>query len=268
MLLAVLLCALCGCASVQRPEPNPDPWEKMNRGIFSFNDTLDEWAIEPAAKVWNFVMPRPVQWGIKNVFDNAWMPAVMGNHLLQAKPREAFLEDLPRFFFNSIYGIGGFFDIASHMDIPDNYTDFGLTMGRWGAPTGPYFVIPLLGPSSVRDGVGRAADFASHPYSYFIPWWSGFVLGGADLFNLRSLYLEEIAQSKAESFDYYLFARDAWIQNRRHRVREARGEADVVAPEDDDLYYFEDDFDGQDDYDGEHEGQGMDEEDAGRAEGS
>ena len=245
VLLAALVAALSGCASTGGPEasePNPDPWEGMNRGIFAFNEGLDKYAIGPAGQVWNFVIPRRVQWSIKNVYDNAWMPAVFGNHILQAHPKEAFLEDLPRLVVNTTVGLGGLFDVASRIGIDDNYTDFGVTMGRWGAPTGPYFVIPLLGPSSIRDGLGRVADAYSSPYTYFVPWWGFFVIRGTELMNMRSLYDEEIAQSKAESFDYYLFLRDAWMQNRRHRVREARGEPTLDTPEAEDLYYFEDDY--------------------------
>jgi phospholipid-binding lipoprotein MlaA len=255
VLVAALLCGLSGCASTGGPEPagptepNPDPWESLNRRVFAFNDGTDRWAIEPVSKVWNFVVPRRVQWSIKNIYDNAWMPAVFGNHILQAHPKEAFLEDLPRLIVNTTIGLAGIFDVASRMGIDDNYTDFGVTMGRWGAPPGPYFVIPLLGPSSVRDGIGRVADGYSSPYTYFIPWWGFFVIRGTELLNLRSLYMEEIAQSKAESFDFYLFMRDAWVQNRRHRVREARRESTEDTPEADDLYYFEDDYEDEEEGD-------------------
>ena len=240
---AALLCVLlvgASFASPARAASDSDPWEKMNRGIFRFNETLDRWTIEPVAKAWNFVMPQPVQRSLKNVYDTAWMPAVFGNHLLQAHPKQAFVDDLPRLVVNLTVGLGGLFDVASSLGIEDRYTDFGLTMGRWGVKPGPYLMLPLLGPSSIRDGAGRVADGFSSPFLYFMPFWGAVIVRGTELLNLRSLYLEEIAQTRVEAFDYYLFVRDAWIQNRRYRVQESRGEATADFPPDDDLYDYED----------------------------
>ena len=240
-LLAFLLCSLFGCASAggpSRPEHDPDPWEKMNRGIFVFNERVDDWVLEPVARAWNFVLPRPVIRGIANFSDNLWMPAVFGNHILQAHPKAAFLEDLPRLVLNSTVGIAGLLDPASKLGLEKNYTDFGITMGRWGAPPGPYFVIPFLGASSVRGVVGRVADGFSTPYTYFVPWYGFVVFRTIELMNLRALYLEDLAHARADAFDFYVFVRDAWTQNRRHYVRKARGESTVEAFEDD-LYYFD-----------------------------
>jgi len=249
-----------GCASAGGPEShghNVDPWEKMNRGIFRFNEGADRWAIEPASRAWSFAVPKLAQQGIKNIYDNAWMPAVIGNHLLQAHPVEAFVEDLPRLILNTTIGLAGLFDVASQVGIRENVTDFGITMGRWGLPPGPYFEIPLLGPSNARDGVGRVVDSFSSPYTYFIPWWSFFVTRGVELMNLRALYAEELAQSKADAFDYYLFRRDAWMQNRRYRVGQARGEVAPSPAEDEDLFYF-DDADDADDADDDYEADAID----------
>ena len=139
--LAGLLCVLTqtqmACASAAgpgSPDYDPDPWVKMNRGIFAFNEGVDRWAVEPAARVWDFVLPTAVQQCVKNVNDNAWMPAVIGNHLLQGHPKQALLQDLPRLLLNSTLGVAGLFDVASGSGIEENTTDFGITLGRWGLP--------------------------------------------------------------------------------------------------------------------------------------
>jgi phospholipid-binding lipoprotein MlaA len=244
LLLLLLACMLFGCASGSGPgrlERNPDPWEKVNRGLFAFNDRVDGWVLEPVAKAWNFVLPRPVKLGIQNFSDNLWMPAVFGNHLLQAHPKQAFLEDLPRLLLNTTIGVGGLFDFASTQGYEKSYTDFGITMGRWGVPPGPYVVIPFLGPSSVRNVGGRVVDTFSTPYTYFVPWYGFAVFRTIELMNRRALYFEELAHARTDSFDYYVFMRDAWSQNRRHYVRAARGES-TLESFDDDLYDL-DEFD-------------------------
>ena len=242
-LLVFLLCFEIGCAGTQGPsaKPSVDPWEKFNRPMFAFNEALDRWAVAPVAKGWDYVAPDALQMSIKNVFDNIWMPAVFVNHLLQARFKEAFAEDLPRFLINTTVGWAGLFDVASMEDIDKNYTDFGVTLGRWGTPTGPFLMLPLLGPSSVRNSVGKAVDAYSTPYFLWIPIWSSIILRATQMVNLRAVYAEELDEAKAESFDYYLFVRNAWIQNRQHRVLEARGEEASPAFDESevDLYYFD-----------------------------
>jgi phospholipid-binding lipoprotein MlaA len=241
--LSFALCATCACAStgkLGRPERNLDPWEKMNRGTFAFNEGVDKWVLAPVGRAWDYVAPRAVQRGIQNVSATLWMPAVIGNHILQARPRDAFCEDLPRLVVNATVGVAGIFDVASRLGIEENYTDFGISMGRWGLPPGPYVVIPLLGPSSVRGVVGRAGDAFSTPITYFFPWYLFVTARTVELMNLRSLYLEEIEKAKDEAFDYYVFIRDAWTQNRAFYVREARGEPSDDPFAEEDLYSFDD----------------------------
>ena len=230
------------CASTNGPpDPDADPWEPMNRKIFGFNEGLDRWVIEPASKGWDFAVPDGVQASIKNFFDNIFMPAVFVNHLFQFRFKEAFTADLPRFLMNTTVGWAGLFDAASTVDIDKNYTDFGITLGRWGVPTGPYLVLPLLGSSSPRNAVGKAADAWSTPYSLWVAPWVSVAVRAVELVNLRTLYSGEIDQSRNESIDYYSFVRSAWVQNRRFRVLEARGEE--PSPEFDDaqvdLYYID-----------------------------
>jgi phospholipid-binding lipoprotein MlaA len=234
---AVCACASSGGAGVS--ERDPDPWEKMNRGIFDFNERLDTWVLEPVGKAWAFVLPKPVRHAIQNVSENLWMPAVFGNHVVQGRPDIAIVEDLPRLIVNTTIGLGGIFDVATRLGIAENYTDFGITMGRWGVPPGPYFVIPIFGPSSVRGVVGRVADTASTPYMYFVPWYAIFAFRTVELLNIRSLYIEEIHHVKADALDYYAFMRDAWTQNRLFYVRQARGEPAVDPFDEDDLYFLD-----------------------------
>ncbi len=241
-----LAIALGGCATKE----NPDPWEPMNRGIFAFNETLDKYAIEPVAKGWDFVLPEIVQTGIGNFFDNLNMPIVFANDVLQAKPGAAFF-DLMRFLYNSTFGLAGLIDIATMVEIPRNDEDFGQTLGYWGLSSGPYLVLPIFGPSTVRDGTGLLVDSAARSFGYITPFWSGVVgLSGAEttgatigttaieLINLRARFLEEIASSRADAFDYYVFVRNAYLQNRRAKVND---QPETSAEDDEDLYFFEDD---------------------------
>ncbi len=235
--VAVLLSLLAlspGCA-----HDGPDPWEPMNRKVFWFNEKADNYVIEPVAKGYDFVVPHLAQQGLRNFFANLRMPIVFLNDLLQLKPRAA-AWDLVRFVTNTTFGIAGFIDVASRENVPKNDEDFGQTLGHWGVPAGPYLVLPLLGPSTPRSTVGLVADAASTVYSWFVPIWVSATVTGTDLLNTRAWYLEEIEQSRAEAFDYYVFVRNAYLQNLRKRVGE-----DVVeeAETEDDLYYFDEEED-------------------------
>jgi phospholipid-binding lipoprotein MlaA len=252
--LLLLLSTGAGCAT---PE-HPDPWEPMNRGIFAFNETLDKYAIEPVATAWDFVLPGIVQTGIENFFKNLNMPVVFANNILQAKPMAA-LEDLTRFLENSVFGLGGFIDIASMVGIPENDEDFGQTLGYWGVPPGPFLMVPILGPYTVRDGAGEIIDTLATSYAYFNLFWTDVVglnnsetVGASvgfkalELLNLRAIYLEEIEGSRKDAFDFYIFMRNAYLQNRRAKILDQTDEA-VVDQED--LYFYGDDDEDDSDLD-------------------
>jgi len=250
--LLLLLAASVGCATPEKP----DPWEPMNRGIFAFNETLDKYALEPLATAWDFVLPGFVQTGIQNFFLNLNMPVVFANDILQVKPMAA-VEDLTRFLQNSIFGLAGFIDIASMVDIPENDEDFGQTLGYWGVPPGPFLVVPILGPYTLRDGFGDIVDTSATAYAYFNPFWFDVVglngvetfgasvgVVGLELLNLRAIYLEEIEGSRRDAFDYYIFVRNAYLQNRRAKILDRTDEAVV---DEEDLYFNDDDE--EEDYD-------------------
>ena len=254
-LLALLALAVTGCATVERP----DPLEQMNRGIFAFNEGLDRYALEPVATAWNFVIPGFVQDGIRNFYHNLEMPVVIANDVLQAKP-VAVVEDVARFFFNTTLGLAGFVDVATRVGIPDNDEDFGQTLGYWGVPSGPYLVVPILGPYTLRDGFGEIVDTTAAAYAYMNLFWfdvvglntyetTGASIGsyGFRLVNLRAIYLEEIESSRKDAFDYYAFVRNAYLQNRRARVLDA---TDTAAAAEEGLYDLdEEEGDGEEDYD-------------------
>src|SRR5690606_22079911 len=155
-ILPALLCIglLPACATLPSGERDPrDPMERFNRSMYRFNDTLDRNVARPVARAYVKVTPAPVRSGVSNFFRNLNTPTVIVNNLLQAKPR-AFFTDTLRLVVNTTIGIGGLFDPASQLGIPAGDEDFGQTLGRWGVGSGPYVVLPFLGPSTARDTVG------------------------------------------------------------------------------------------------------------------
>lgn len=217
-----------------------DPWEKMNRGIFWFNEKTDIYFVEPVARGWRFMTPSFFRTAVQNFSDFLLMPVVFGNDLLQLKPKQA-VQDVGRVIYNASFGLVGLIDVASMIGIPQNDEDFGQTLGYWGVPSGPYLVLPVFGPATIRGGVGRLGDAAGGFYFTFLPIWATFTVRVVELINLRSRFIEEVDESRREAFDYYVFMRNAYLQNRRAKIDRARGE-DVEALEVDDLYYFEGDF--------------------------
>ena len=207
---------LAGCAT---SGGNPaDPFEKINRPIFAFNDATDRWVLTPVAKGYRFVLPGFVRTGISNFFSNLDDVWVSVNDVLQGK-FQAGAEDFTRVIFNSTFGIGGLFDFASPAGLPKHNEDFGQTLGAWGVGSGPYLVIPFLGPSTVRDGFGLILD-----YNADIVYWA------ADSVPVRnSLYATRALSNRAKlldatslleqaALDRYAFVRDAWLQRRRNLV--------------------------------------------------
>lgn len=243
-----------GCATVA----DPDPWEPMNRGVFAFNEKIDSYALDPLAMAWDYVIPEIAQSGLRNFFENLRIPTVFVNDLLQGKP-EAAVFDVLRLVYNSIFGLAGFIDVASMAGIPKSDEDFGQTLAVWGVPAGPYVMMPLLGPYTVRSGIGDLAEATATAYAYFNPLWVEVAhlselenlavsvgTKGLDLVNLRAFYLEEIAANRDDAFDYYVFIRNAYLQNRRARVLD---ESAVVAEDGEGLYFLDDEASGDDDED-------------------
>ena len=220
---------------------NVDPWEKMNRAVFDFNEVADVYVMIPAAKGWRYVTPQFFHVAIRNFNGLILMPTVLINDFLQLKG-EQMMEDIGRILVNVTFGLAGLIDVATYIDIPHNDSGFGQTLGFWNAPPGPYLVLPLFGPSSVRGTIGRLGDGAGTFYFTYLPIWATFLVRGVDIISWRSDHLEDIDLSRRESLDYYVFMRDAYLQSSQARVDEALG-VPVRDPEHEaDLYFF-DEFD-------------------------
>jgi phospholipid-binding lipoprotein MlaA len=218
LLLACVL--LLGCASqpVRNPDPR-DPWERMNRPLFNFDLTLTRKIAVPIGHGYTRVVPVPVRTGIANFFDNSYYPAVMVNDLLQGKVL-FFLEDTGRFVFNSTLGLAGIFDPASKAGLAKRDNDFGRTLGTWGVPPGPYLVLPLLGPSDIRDGLGRIPDGYLWPINYIPNDWWQYGLYTVYLFDTNNRTLVpayELLESQ-HPFDEYALARSVYLDRRNFLI--------------------------------------------------
>jgi phospholipid-binding lipoprotein MlaA len=216
---ALLLCLLhlCGCAAIPgKPDPR-DPWERMNRVTWKFNDGFDHYIFKPAATGYVKVVPRFARTGIHNFFSNLGYPIVMLNDVLQWQLR-AFANDTGRLVVNSTVGIGGLFDPASEMGLDRNDREFGQTLGVWGIKSGPYLMLPFMGPSTVRDTVGVVADQFTDPRNYiFGAWvsWSLFVVSSMDQ---RAQLLGTADKVLEGAYDKYAVLRNVYLQHREFKV--------------------------------------------------
>lgn len=221
------LLLLAGCATLPPGERDPrDRFERVNRSVYRFNDTMDRAIAKPVARAYIKVTPQPVRTGVSNFFANLTYPATMANDLLQAKPVQ-FLRDTSRFVVNSTIGIGGLFDPASKMNLAANKEDFGQTLGRWGVPAGPYLMLPVLGPSSVRDTVGDVADQFADPRHYVKDPWVRYGLWAVDLVDRRASLLgaDDIMQ---QSYDPYVLLRNAYLERREYLIKDGVTTGDEV----------------------------------------
>lgn len=238
-ILLALLCAglLPACATLPSGERDArDPFERFNRSVYRFNDALDRGVARPTAKAYVKITPAPVRSGIGNFFRNLNSTTVIVNSLLQVKPK-GFATETLRLVVNTTIGIGGLFDPASQLGIPSGDEDFGQTLGRWGAPAGPYVMLPFLGPSTVRDTVGIAADQFTDPKYYLLDdMWVKVGLTVLSLIDTRAglLGTDEVL---ARSFDPYVFMRNAYLQRRDFQVRDGAGAAQS---EDFEIFEFDD----------------------------
>ena len=227
--------ALAGCSGRQPPQPDYDPWEPFNRKVFWLNDKLDVYALEPAARGWDYITPDPVQRGISHFFNNLRFPIVFVNDILQGKPRKM-AESVARFQINTFMGGLGFYDLAADFGLPLQDEDTGQTFGVWGISGGPYLVLPFFGPSNARDTVGLGGDAALTFYTYFVPVpYVTLGAAGINVVNERSRYLDEVQNAKSASFDYYTFVRNAYVQRRWKQINDAIS-GKTTPEEEEDLY--------------------------------
>ena len=195
-----------------------DPWESFNRPVFVFNDTLDTYALKPLAQGYQAVTPQFLEDGIHNMFSNVGEVGNLANNLLQGKVHAAGV-DTSRLIFNTTFGLLGFFDIASKMDLRKSDEDFGQTFGVWGLNSGPYLVLPLLGPSTARDAVGKIPDSMLAPYPYISDVPARNTLRAVDVVQTRASLLP---LEKLITGDRYVFVRNAFLQNREFKVTDGQ----------------------------------------------
>jgi phospholipid-binding lipoprotein MlaA len=215
--LAVCALLLSGCATIPSGKADPrDPWEGFNRASYKFNDALDRAIAKPVAKGYKKVTPRVVRTGVSNFFSNLGSITTVFNDVLQGKMKQAG-QDSGRFLLNSTLGLAGLFDPASAAGIERNDEDFGQTLGKWGVKSGPYLMLPILGPSTVRDTVGRLPDQFTSPVNYLQDDSTRYIIDGVGFVDMRASLLDLDAQIE-KSYDKYAFIRNAWLQRREYKV--------------------------------------------------
>lgn len=238
VLVFLLASSLTGCATTSTTD---DPLEDWNRGVQSFNDDFDEYAMKPVATGYQWIMPEFADEGVSNFFSNINDIAVTLNDLLQFKLSQTGM-DGSRFLVNSTAGLGGLFDVASMIDLPKHYEDFDQTLGVWGVPAGPYLVLPLLGPSSPRGVAGLIGDAAANPATYVgfgaFPGLDSAVEAGisSGMYVLNAIdkradnLATEKVVSEAASVDRYEFIKNAYLQRRNYLINDGNvpeGDLDV-----------------------------------------
>lgn len=246
--LVACIVVLGGCATNDQRESNDlvqedgwseelhsetDPYESFNRKMFSLNLTLDKWILKPTAKAYVAITPEPVELGVRNFFENLTEVSNIANDLLQWKWRQAG-NDTARLLTNSTIGILGLFDVASRIGlVQSDGEDFGQTLARWGVKQGPYLVLPIIGPSTLRDGLASPVDsYFLDPVTYVEPKTAAYGLRGLRLIDTR-VQLFEIED--LVSGDMYLFVREAYLQRRNYLERDGELEEG-----------YEDEFGGED----------------------
>ncbi|MBK5540158.1 VacJ family lipoprotein [Pseudomonas sp. TH05] len=221
------LVQLCVCAGVMlvpfaAQAAEDDPWESINRPIFTFNDKLDTYALKPLAQGYQAITPQFLEDGIHNFFRNIGDVGNLANDLLQVKPRAAGV-DTARLLMNTTLGLAGFFDVGTKMGLQRNDEDFGQTLGYWGMPSGPYVMLPFFGPSTVRDAPAKYVDSYTEPYRYMNDIPARNMTIGLDIIDTRASLL---SAEKLINGDKYTFIRNAYLQNREFKVKDGQVEDD------------------------------------------
>lgn len=213
-ILCLLLAGLFSTAS----NAEEDPWESFNRSIYSFNNTADAYLVKPVAQGYAYIMPEVGRKGVNNFFNNLLDVNGALNGLLQGRVDQG-LENVGRVIINSTIGIFGLFDVATKLGVPQYQTDFGHTLSIWGVPQGPFVMLPFLGPSTMRSGVGTAFDAYASPMGQMgnsDPAW------GLRVFNIVDLRAGLLGADELLSGDQYIFLRDAYLQQRRLQISDGK----------------------------------------------
>jgi len=229
LMAAAIITGVSGCATGPERKAS-DPLEPMNRAVFSFNESLDRHLAKPVATGYTKVTPAPLRTAFSNFFSNLGDIGNFANNLLQLNGTAA-AEDLMRFTFNSTFGLGGLLDWASAAGLPKHHQDFGLTLGHYGVPSGPYLVLPLFGPSSVRDASGWIFTSALSPTTY-LPVEAGVPLFGLNVVSARADMLGATDLLEQAALDKYSFVRDGYIQRRAYLLNDGKALPSYEEPAD------------------------------------
>jgi phospholipid-binding lipoprotein MlaA len=216
------LASLTGCATTApgpdgRPVQRVDPWESWNRKVYNFNDALDTAVLKPVATTYRDVVPQPTRRGISNIFGNVSDLWSAFNNVLQGKVNDG-MQDVMRVTTNTIFGLGGFFDVATEMGLDRHNEDLGQTFGRWGIASGPYVVWPFFGPSTLRDSFALPVDRSVSPALAFNDSLARYAVVGVGFVNERAALLGASGMLDDIALDKYTFIRDAYLQRRRSLV--------------------------------------------------
>ncbi len=234
--LALMLLAGCSTPGENRLAER-DPLEKFNRGVWQFNQAVDKAALRPTTMVYRTVTPVPARRGISSALSNLSEPFSFVNNLLQGKPKRA-ARNLERFLINSTIGVGGLADHATNLGVASAGEDFGQTLAVWGANGGPYLVLPILGPSTLRDGVGQAVALFADPYqitkrSIGLTTTELYGIYGAQVIIIRSNLIDSGTESFLKtSLDPYAAARSAYLQRRAAQIRDTENDPTAGAVDD------------------------------------
>ncbi len=212
---------LCGCASPTATGSGEDPFEPTNRQVFSFNLWVDAHALRPTAERYATYVPEPVRDSIHNALENLNGPAIFANEVLQGEIRDAG-RTAGRFLLNTTFGVGGLFDVGAKVGIPAHSEDFGQTLAVWGVGSGPYLMMPLLGPVYPRDAAGQVADYAMDPIWYLpirgrVYWFLG--RRYITIVDGRARSLETLDDIERDSMDFYATTRSLYRQYRENEIR-------------------------------------------------
>ena len=229
--LVAIMSFFTGCATQHSTSPQ-DPYEGFNRTVFSFNQTVDSNVLKPVAQAYQKVTPTPLQTGIGNFFGNLGDLWSCANNLMQGKAAEG-AEDFSRVMINSFIGVFGIFDVATEAGIPKHNEDFGQTLGRWGVGSGPYLVLPFIGPSTVRDTVALPADYLADPWGYVYPVHTRNAGYAVRIVHRRASLLDGEKLVDGAALDRYQFMRDAYLQRRKNLVNDNKGEENLPVYDED-----------------------------------
>ena len=213
-LCCVALVVLSGCATVQTPDAR-DPWESMNRSVFSFNDKLDRIVLKPVATAYRDVVPSFARKGVHNFFGNLSDVWSAVNNALAGRKQETG-DSIGRVFVNTTVGVLGLFDVATDLKIERHKADFGTTLARWGVKPGPYVVLPLLGPATLREVAALPVDYRANLTNQFSEAATRDTLTLLNLVDTRATYLGASNAVEGAALDSYSFIRDVYLQRQRY----------------------------------------------------